>query len=280
MIINYDKTQIEIVVLAYLSEDKALIKLIQDGTDLYKFFAALMYDKSISEINKEERDSLKAPVLGISYGRGANALATESGKSKEWCQDFIDKFYEMFPGVYEMHQRWIKEVNRTGYLEMFTGIRFKFKKYVWNNKTKKKEVSTAWNAKYWEPEIKNYPVQHTAFVILSTYVAEFYRKKALPARNFPCQHPMCSEGQVYTSGGQFNCLDCKGTGKKPKYLMILTVHDSLMLDCRPEYVEEAQNDLKEVLDNLKDTLYNKYGMLVTVPIKADIQVADSWYDCK
>lgn len=247
MLVNIDFRQIEIVVLAYLSQDQKLIKLIQDGRDLYKYFAAIMYDKPEELVTKEERDTLKAPVLGISYGRGAKALSEESGKPVEWCQEFIDRFYQEFPRVRDLHQSWIQEVNRTGCLKMFHNVMFKFNKYIWNNQTKKKELSNHFRAKYWEPQIKNYPVQHTAFLLLSTFVAEFYRQKA-----------------VY---------------KRDKYLMVSTVHDSLVLDCRPEYIEEAQEDVKIILAKLPEICYNKYEMKIDMPINVDITTGYSWYDC-
>ena len=246
MLINFDLKQIEIVVLQILSGDLHLKKLLQDGIDLYRYFASVMYSKDMHEVTKEERDSLKAPVLGISYGRGAKALSAESGKSVEWCEEFVNRFYEEFPLVKVLHDRWIEEVERTGQLRLQTGVVIKFNKYIWNNKTQKKEKSTAWNAKYWTPEIKNYPVQHTAFVILSTFVAMFFRHKA-----------------IY---------------KREKYLLINTVHDSLMLDVRPEYIEEAKNDLKEVLDMLPDTMYNMLEIKIDVPVLAEITEGISWYE--
>lgn len=248
MLINLDFTQIEVVVLSCLSEDENLINLISAGRDIYKFFASIMFSKPESEISKDERNILKAPILGISYGRGAAALAEESGKSKEWCQEFISKFYKMFPKTKLIHDKWIKEVNKTGTLTTWDKIRFGFNKYIWNKKTKKKEKSDAWNAKYWEPEIKNYPVQHTAFVVLSLFLGTFFREKALH--------------------------------KKDKYLLVNTVHDSIMLDCRPEFIDEAITDLQEIIDKLPKLLYNNYQLRISTPIRAEIMIGNSWYDLK
>jgi len=273
MLINLDFSQIEVAVLGILSEDEHLLNLIREGRDLYKYFAAVMYDKKEEEITKEERDSLKAPILGISYGRGAKALSRDSGKSEEWSQEFIDRFYEMFPGVKRLHDQWIQEVEKTGQLRLKTGITFKFKKYVWDNRAGKKVESTGYRAKYWQPEIKNYPIQHTAFVVLSTFLATFWREKALHKRDIECN--ACN---ILGIPGMFECTRCNGTGIYTKYLLINTVHDSIMLDVRPEYIEEAKKDLEEILAKLPELMYNLYKIRVNIQFKAEIKESHTWYE--
>src|SRR3990167_7556419 len=149
--------------------------------------------------------------------------------------------YIIFPKIKDWHDSMILRVNMSGNLELWDGMILKFKQYEakfdWQDPTKL----------YYNPaEIKNYPVQHSAFVIISAFIAEFMRLKALHNRD--------------------------------KYLLINTVHDSVMLDCRPEHIEQAQNDLKEVLDKLPETLYNKFGLKLLVPITADISTGLTWYD--
>lgn len=243
MLINLDFKQIEVVVLALLSQDECFIKLLQQGTDIYKYFASIMYDKTQDEITDDERNSLKIPILGISYGKGAKKLARETGKSEEWCKEFIDSFYGQFPKVKELHNRWIDEVNKTGSLRMFDGVNLTFKYYdkVWSD-----EYNCWFKAGYKPTEIKNYPVQHTAFVFISTFVSKFYTEYALNNRG--------------------------------KYLLINTVHDSVMLDCRDTFVTEAINDLNNVLDKLPELMLQLYKLNVNLPIRADITKGNSWFE--
>ena len=271
MLINFDLKQIEIVILAQLSEDQTLIEMVNQGRDLYKYFAAVMYDKLEYQITKEERYSLKAPVLSISYGKGAKHMAEDSGKSIEWCQSFIDLFYQTFPKVRELHQRWINEVHKTGYIMLPWGINLRFNKYLWDKESQEKILSP--KGRYWEPEIKNYPVQHTAFLFISTYIAVFWRQKALLKRDIEC-----TDCETLGISGIFECTRCHGNKYYTKYLLVSTVHDSLTLDCRPEYVNEAISDLNEVLDNLPQIMYNNYGIQMSVPVKADIQTGQSMYE--
>jgi len=240
-LINCDLRQIEVVVLATLSKDPGFIELLNRGTDIYKYFAAIMYDKKEEDVTPEERNSLKVPILGMSYGRGVKALAEETGNTEEWCRGFIDSFYGQFPKVKDLHDRWIKSVGQTGQLKMFSGIYLQFKRYP---KMFSEEYGCWFKEGYKSTEIKNYPVQHTAFIILSLFLSAFMRQKALHNRD--------------------------------KYLLINTVHDSIMLDCRPEYVEDAKKDLNEILAKIPDMCYNVYSERLLVTPKAEITVADSW----
>lgn len=243
MIINADFKQIEVCVLGWLSQDKHLLNLLNKEIDIYKYFASIMYNKSENAITKEERDSLKIPILGISYGKGAKKLATETGKPEEWCLEFINNFYSRFPSVKVMHDSWIKEVNKTGQLKLFDGINLQFKHYdrTWS------DVYNCWFKPGYKPtEIKNYPVQHTAFVIISLFMHEFLRKKAL--------------------------------SKEDRYLLINTVHDSIMLDCKNDFVDECIKDVNEILDNLSNTWYNIFQNDLNVKIRLDISSGLSWYE--
>lgn len=243
MLINCDMKQIEVCTLAHLSKDKGFIELLVQGVDIYKYFAAIMYERPEHKITPDERNSLKVPILGMSYGRGARALSKETGNSEDWCKEFIQSFYSQFPRVKQLHDRWIKAVGSSGELKMVDGIRLQFKYYekMWS------EDYQCWFKEGYKPtEIKNYPVQHTAFVIFSLYLSQFFRTKAL-----------------------FN---------RDKYLLINTVHDSIMLDCRPEFVDVAISDVNEVLDSIPSLWYNMYGEQLLVPLRIDVQTGNNWYD--
>lgn len=243
MLINVDLKQIEVCILAHLSGDKAFIKLLMMGVDIYKYFASIMYNKPEDIITEDERNSLKVPILGISYGKGYIKLSKETGKTEEWCKEFIDNFYAQFPAVKQLHARWIEEVNKTGMLRMWSGINLRFKYY---EKTFNEEYNCWFKAGYKPQEIKNYPVQHSAFVVFSLFLSTFWRLKAIYNRH--------------------------------KYLLIGTVHDSFMLDCRPEYVEDAKKDINDVLDMIPSLMLQYYNQKIEVPLKIDVSVGMSWYE--
>lgn len=249
-LVNADLSQIEVRLLAQASKDSNLIALFNADRDIYKYFAALMYLKPEKELSKEERSDLKPLVLGMGYGKAAHSFARETGKTVEWCQEFIDTFYREFPKTRLWHDFIIDKVDKNkGKLITMFKQQLQFHKYVYINSKKIKYdslIHKGLKGKYARPDIKNWPIQSSAHILMSLLLGEFYR--------------------------QF------GTFKRDKYLLINTVHDSLMLDCKKEFVEEANKDIQEIVDRIPDLVYNKFNIKLLVPIKIDISNAVSWYD--
>jgi DNA polymerase I len=240
-LINCDLKQIEIIVFAQLCKDPTLIDLLNKGKDIHKFIASNVYDKPEEEITDEERSSAKTSSFGIIYGNGAKTLSERTGRTQEWAQDFINTFYELFPKAKEWHEKIQKQVEKTGQLTLFTGMTLKFKKYPakfdWQIR---KGIKESYNP----PDIKNHPVQHLAALIMAILAGQFYRNYAVH--------------------------------KRDKYLMINTVHDSLMLDCKDDYIDEAILDVSQTLESISLILKEKFNETMLVPIKIDISTGERW----
>lgn len=241
MIINCDLAQIEIIIFNQYCKDRLLTKLLRDGQDLHIYTSANVLGKAEQDVTKEERKDAKAANFGIIYGNGAPRLSETTGNSVEWCSDYIKEFYRLFPEAKAWHKSIQEEVNKTGQLRIWTGEILKFKKYPAKYDWQKKQGITE---SYNPPDVKNHPVQHTAWVITSILLGKFWRHKALPNRD--------------------------------KYLMINTVHDSLMLDARPEFVDLGVKDLQETVDRLPEWVLQYFNETMLVPIKCEIQTANSW----
>ena len=238
-IINLDLSQVEVVVFAHLCKDPTLVNLLKNGKDIHYYIASQILNKSESEVTKEERSTAKTSTFGIIYGNGAKTLSERVNKPQDWCKAFIKQFYEMFPKAKEWHNDILLEVEATGQLTLFTNQVLKFTKY---------PAKYDWQDKnklyYNPPDIKNHPVQSIAALLMAILAGEFWRTKALINRD--------------------------------KYLMINTVHDSLMLDCRPQYVDQAVSDLQEIVDRLPQIVYNNWKESLIVPIKCEIKGGNSW----
>lgn len=243
MLINIDLKQIEVVCFAQFCKDPLLVQLLNDNKDIHRFIASNVFNKPETEIADSERSDAKASSFGIIYGNGPKTLSERTGRDFTWCKEFIASFYEMFPKAKEWHTRIQEEVNTTGQLKLFTNEIIKFNKYPakydWQFE---KGITESYNP----PDIKNHPVQHIAALIMKMILGQFYRQYALEDRD--------------------------------KYIMINTVHDSLMLDCKEEYIDEAVNNFNKTLDNMPDKIYNLWRERFVVPIRADISIAQNWYD--
>jgi DNA polymerase-1 len=243
MLLNFDLRQIEVVCFAQLCKDPKLIQFLNEGKDLHRYMASIVNNKLEKDITDQERSAAKAIDFGLIYGNGPLQASKTTGKSTEWCRDFIKTFYKEFKYAKLWHEEICEQVERTGELQIWTGETIKFTKYPakydWQIK---KGIKESYNP----PDIKNHPVQHSAFIIMAMLLGDFYREKAIH--------------------------------KKEKYLLINTVHDSLMLDCKPEYIEEATDDVNETTCMLPEKIYNTFGIKILVPINIESTSGNSWYD--
>ena len=96
-----DYSQIDLRVLAHLSEDKALCESFRTGGDIHRRTAAEVFGVEPEAVDKEMRSRAKAVNFGIVYGQSAHGLAIELGISRGEAADFIKKYKERYPGVTE-----------------------------------------------------------------------------------------------------------------------------------------------------------------------------------
>lgn len=102
-----DFSQAELRVLAQCCKDKNLIKAFESGQDLHKFTASLVFGKKVEEVTKEERQIAKSVSFLIVYGGGPNKLASQIGKSVNYCKGIFDAYERAFPKVF----KWITNVH-------------------------------------------------------------------------------------------------------------------------------------------------------------------------
>lgn len=104
-LITADYSQIELRILAEISQDPEFIKAFNSGEDLHKMTASNMFGVAPENVTKEMRSQAKSINFGLVYGRGANSLAEQIGSTKEQAQALINKYFEVYRGV----QVWLKE---------------------------------------------------------------------------------------------------------------------------------------------------------------------------
>ena len=119
--LSCDYSQIELRVLAHISQDKELIKAFVDGVDIHSSVAANIYNKDISEITKNERRSAKAVIFGIVYGISEFGLGDDLGISFKEAKAFITKYLELYPGVKEYMDLTIQNAMDSGMVKTLYG---------------------------------------------------------------------------------------------------------------------------------------------------------------
>ena len=116
-----DYSQIELRILAEVSEDPAFIGAFQRGMDLHRLTAATMYNVSMDEVTKDQRSAAKRINFGLMYGRGARSLSAQLGTDEERGRQLIDEYFANYPKVQRFLQRTANRAMRDRTLRTLAG---------------------------------------------------------------------------------------------------------------------------------------------------------------
>ena len=118
-----DYSQIELRIMAHLSQDKNMLEDFNSGHDIHRATAAKIYKKSIDEVTADMRRNAKTANFGIIYGISAFGLAERIGISRQEAKDLIDGYFEVYEGVKEYMDKSIQMAREKGYTETLFGRR-------------------------------------------------------------------------------------------------------------------------------------------------------------
>jgi len=118
-----DYSQIELRILAHLSEDPALCAAFREGQDIHTRTASEVWGIPLNEVTKAQRSAAKAINFGVAYGIGANALSESAGISREEARAFIEKYFLTFTKVGEYLEKTKALAYAQGYIETMFGRR-------------------------------------------------------------------------------------------------------------------------------------------------------------
>lgn len=122
LFLTADYSQIELRVLAHLSQDEALIKVFQEDGDIHSETARQVFQANLLD-QSEQRRRAKIINFSIIYGASAYSLARELGTTPGEAQKFIDLYFERFPGVKIFQQESIRKAEEKGFAETMFGRR-------------------------------------------------------------------------------------------------------------------------------------------------------------
>ena len=101
VLLSADYSQIELVILAAMSQDENLMKAFSSGVDVHKYTASLIFEKDIDDVTPAERRTAKTINFGIIYGMSAFRLSNEISVSRKDASMFIERYFERYHGVKE-----------------------------------------------------------------------------------------------------------------------------------------------------------------------------------
>lgn len=252
-LIEFDYSQLEVIGLAILSNDLLLKNDLRLGIDLHCQNAANLFNSNYTEVKSaydsgdvdwtSKRKLAKAFSFALQYGAGAPSMAKDNGVPLKLAQKFIEEYYNRYSGVKEWQESNIefvkknakKTTNKTAlgfpsdqsHLESKTGRWYTFHEFDSPKFMKDKGIDTSFSP----TQIKNYPVQgFSTGDIVPLAIGEIIK--------YILENNM--EEQI---------------------LLINTIHDSILIDCKPWYTAQHTEWTLEILEHLR----NLKKILVSIP---------------
>jgi len=122
-IVAADYSQIELRIMAHLSNDTGLMDAFNQNLDVHRATASEVFDTALDKVTDEQRRSAKAINFGLIYGMSAFGLAKQLGLGRNDAQQYIDRYFERYPGVKDYMETTRTVAAEQGYVETLYGRR-------------------------------------------------------------------------------------------------------------------------------------------------------------
>jgi DNA polymerase-1 len=123
VLMSADYSQIELRIMAHISQDPALLRAFERGLDVHKATASEVFGTPVDEVTSEQRRYAKVINFGLIYGMGAFGLASNLGIEQKAAKDFVDKYFARFAGVKRYMDETRVQAKQKGYVETVFGRR-------------------------------------------------------------------------------------------------------------------------------------------------------------
>ena len=164
--VDADYSQIELRVLAHMSEDKHMIQAFKDNQDIHKQAASKVFKTPLEEVTKEQRSNAKAVNFGIVYGISDFGLGEQLGISRKLAKRYIDEYLSEYIGIKEYMDNTIEEAKKKGYVETL----FHRRRYIPELQSKNYMVR-----QFGTRAAMNTPIQGTAADIMKIAMIKVYK---------------------------------------------------------------------------------------------------------
>ncbi|MBX9257659.1 DNA polymerase I [Desmonostoc muscorum CCALA 125] len=244
LMVAADYSQIELRILAHLSQEPILVEAYRQNEDVHTVTARLVFEKE--NITSEERSVAKTINFGVIYGMGSLRFSRSTGIDKNVANEFIKRFNERYPKVFAYLERVKKEAISLGYVETILGRRRYFE--FTNNSLRRLKGSN--------PE----DIDLSKLKNLGAYDAGLLRSAA----NAPIQG---SNADII----KIAMVRLHQVLQKYQARLLLQVHDELVFEIPPDEWEELQPQIKSVMEN---------AVQLSVPLVVDARAGENWMETK
>ena len=122
-LLTADYSQIEMRIMAHLSNDAGLLAAFETGEDLHATVAGLVFGVKADEVDSEMRRQIKAMSYGLAYGLSSYGLAAQLDLSPPAAQDLMDRYFQRFGGIRDYLSSVVEQARKVGYTETVMGRR-------------------------------------------------------------------------------------------------------------------------------------------------------------
>ncbi|MDM9380576.1 DNA polymerase I [Chlorogloeopsis sp. ULAP01] len=244
LMVAADYSQIELRILAHLSQEPVLIEAYQKNEDIHTVTARLMFEKE--DITSEERRIAKTINFGVIYGMGSLKFSRSTGVDKALANEFIQRFSKRYSQIFEYLEGLKKQAIAQGYVETILGRRryFEF------------TSNSLRNLKGSKPE----DIDLSKLKNLGAYDAGLLRSAA----NAPIQG---SSADII----KIAMIRLHEILQNYQARLLLQVHDELVFEVPPDEWEELQPQIKSVMEN---------AVQLRVPLVVDVRAGENWMETK
>ncbi|MEM8594357.1 MAG: DNA polymerase I [Pseudomonadota bacterium] len=213
-IVAADYSQIELRIMADLSKDEGLLEAFNNGEDIHKATAAEIFGVALGDVTTDMRRSAKAINFGLIYGMSAFGLAKQLGVGRHDAQEFMNVYFERYPGVKTYMNNVRAQAREDGFVETLFGRRLYLPDVMSSNNMRQQAALRA---------AINAPMQGTAADII---------KRAMI--------------QMHASLEQWNADHAEPTR------MLMQVHDELVFDVPTTHLDEMSSMINEIMSSAAD----------------------------
>ena len=165
--IDADYSQIELRVLAHMSEDTHMVQAFKDGEDIHRQAASKVFKTPMEKVTKEQRSNAKAVNFGIVYGISDFGLGEQLGISRKIAKQYIEEYLQEYAGIKNFMDDMKEKAKETGYVETL----FNRRRYIPELKSNNYMVR-----QFGERAAMNTPIQGTAADIMKIAMINVYKK--------------------------------------------------------------------------------------------------------
>lgn len=162
-----DYSQIELRIMAHLSQDPHMIEAFRENQDIHAATAAKIYKEKLEDVTREQRSKAKTANFGIIYGISVFGLAERLNIDRKEAKELIDGYFENYPHVKEYMDKSIQEAREKGYIETI----FRRRRYLPDINSRNAVVRG-----YAERNAINAPIQGSAADIIKVAMVRIYRR--------------------------------------------------------------------------------------------------------